>query len=84
MGILKKLGFKTLGADQSIFRNKSTNIIICAHIDDLLVFGPSLSNIEALKAEIAKQIKITNLGNISFFLEIQIVYNHTNRAIYIN
>ena len=53
-GILERLGFETLGADQLIFRNKSTNIIICAHIDDLLVFRLSLSDIGALKAEIAK------------------------------
>ena len=83
-GILKRLGFETLGADQSIFRNKSTDIIICAHIDDLLVFGLSLSDIGALKAEIAKQIEITNLGDISFFLGIQIMRDRANRAIYIN
>ena len=84
MGILERLGFKTLRADQSIFHNKFTNIIIYAHIDDLLVFRPSLSDIGALKAEIAKQIEITNLGDISFFLGIQIMRDHTNRAIYIN
>ena len=54
MGIFKKLGFKTLRADQLIFCNKSINIIIYIYIDNLLVFGLSLSNIGALKAEIAK------------------------------
>ena len=68
--ILKLLGFETLGADQSIFRNKNTGIIICAHIDDLLVFGPNLSDINRLKKEIAKKVDITDLGDISFFLGI--------------
>ena len=80
--ILTKLGFKTLVADQSIFRKE--DIIICAYIDDLLVFGPNLSEIQALKSEITKIVDLTDLGNISFFLEIQITRNYTKRAIYIN
>ena len=80
--IFRKLGFKTLGADQSIFRKN--DIIICAHIDDLLIFGPNISKIQALKSEIDKIVDITDLGDISFFLEIQVIYNRANRAIYIN
>ena len=80
--ILTKLGFKTLAADQSIFRKEE--IIICVYIDDLLIFGPNLSEIGALKSEIAKIVDITDLGDISFFLGIQIVRDRAKRAIYIN
>ena len=44
----------------------------------------NLSNIEALKKEIIKIVNITNLGNISFFLEIQVIQNYEKGAIYIN
>ena len=71
-----------MGANQSIFRKD--DIIICAHIDDLLIFGPNLSEIGALKAEVAKTVEITDLGDISFFLGIQIQRNRAERAIYIN
>lgn len=82
--ILKLLGFKTLRADQSIFRNKNSGIIICAHINDLLIFGPNLSDIEALKKEVIKTVNITNLGDISFFLGIQVIQDYEKGAIYIN
>ena len=63
-----KLGFKTLATDQSIFRKEE--IIIYTYINNLLIFGPNLSDIGALKSEITKIVDITDLGNISFFLKI--------------
>ena len=49
-----------------------------------MIFGPNLSEIGALKAEVAKTVEITDLGDISFFLGIQIQRNRVERAIYIN
>ena len=44
----------------------------------------NLSNIKALKKKVIKTINITNLGDIFFFLGIQVIQDYKKGAIYIN
>ena len=50
----------------------TTKIVICVYIDNLLIFGPKLSDIATLKSEVTKTVDITDLGEISYFLGIKI------------
>ena len=84
-GILRDLGFRPLYHDQSVFINIKVNIIIAAHIDDLLVFVPKNSNfIEVLKGQIEKRVEISDLGNISYYLGIEITRNRDKKEIFLN
>ncbi len=47
--LLKELNFNSIVADQSVFYNSKSNIIITAHIDDLLVFAENKNEINSLK-----------------------------------
>ena len=51
-------------SDAGILINYNNKIIILIHIDDLLVFGPILNNIENLYINLSKQLELTNLGNV--------------------
>ena len=42
---LIKLGFYPIFADQAVFKNNILGIIILCHVDDLLVFGPNIIQI---------------------------------------
>ena len=84
-GILRDLGFRPFHYDQSVFINIKVNIIITAHINNLLVFVFKNSNfIKVLKGQIEKRVKISDLGNISYYLGIEITRKRDKREIFLN
>jgi len=63
--LLKELNFNSIIADQSVFYNSESNIIITAHIDDLLVFAENKNEINSLKQQLKRKLELSDLGNIS-------------------
>ncbi len=53
-------------------------------MDDFLIFGPSLEEINRLKDQITEIFEIKDLGPIYYFLGIQILRDRENRTIKIN
>ena len=83
--ILRDLGFKPLYYDQSVFININKNIIITAYIDNLLIFTPKNNNfIKILKGQIEKRVKISDLGDILYYLGIKITKKRDKREIFLN
>ena len=55
MKLLSELGYSLITSDQSIFINKSSSIIVISYIDDLLIFGPDIQAITALREALSKK-----------------------------
>ena len=77
-------GFESIAADQSVFINKSTRMIIAAHIDDLLIFCADKSQTKLLKAKLEKRVQISDLGDISFYLGMEITRNRKERSLFLS
>ena len=81
---LKELGFKPLISDESTYYNVQFSIFIVTYVDDFLIFGPSIKEINRLKEKITEIFDIKDLGPIHYFLGIQILRDRPNRTIKIN
>ncbi len=79
--ILGDLGFIPLASDQSIFIQPITKIIVASHINDLLIFRPSMKDIKQLRNDLLKILSIIDLGDVSYFLGIKISRDRAKRLI---
>ena len=82
--LLSQYGFKSITADQSVFYNKDTDIIIAAHIDDLLIIGQNKADIDNLKSQISKKVEISDLGDAKFFLDMEITRNRDKKQLFLS
>ena len=90
----KNLSAKLLGAgltrlmsDYSVFiRNAGTTkvVIVIVYVDDFLVFGPNMSEIDNIKWWLATHYKIKDLGPCSQFLGMKVERNEELRTISIS
>ncbi|XP_057999139.1 uncharacterized mitochondrial protein AtMg00810-like [Hevea brasiliensis] len=71
---LQGLGFKESLSESTLYVRKSNFdiVIISLYVDDLLVPGSNLELIEEFKIEMKKEFEMTDLGEMSYFLGIQI------------
>lgn len=81
---LKKEGFYPIFADQAVFKNDTLGIIIICHVDDLLVFGPNIEQINKIQTKLGKDLELTNLGPVSYFLGMEITRDRKNKVIKLN
>ena len=79
--MLIDLNFSLFTSDQSIFLNNTTSIIITSHIDDLLIYGPNIEDIQALKIALSKKIEITNLDEIFYYLGIEVIRDRAKKSL---
>lgn len=79
--LLSELGYSPIASDQSIFINRSSGIIVTSHIDDLLVFGKDIQAIKNLKTTLSKEVEISDLGEISYYLGIQVNRDRAKKSL---
>ena len=80
--ILKILNFLFIKVNESIFYNNKINIIIVAHINNLLFFGKNIKDINLLKLNLLKVIEISDLRNIKYYLNIKITRNKPKNKLF--
>src|SRR5438046_1399735 len=56
-------------------------IIIAVYMNDLQIFGPDMENICLLKKKLTECFNITDLGPATYYLGIQIIWDHPCRLI---
>ena len=71
MGQLLKLGFQGSKTDTSLYYLLTGPIYVLIYVDDILVIGPSLSQIQQLITSLAVHFKLKDLGSASRFLGIE-------------
>ena len=78
---LEQLGFRKFHADYCVLSNGS--VIIAIYVDDLLLFGQSLTEVKRMKAKIRRKFQVKDLGEASTCLEIRITRDRKNRRLWI-
>ena len=78
---LVKLGFIAITADNSIFINRITNVILATHIDDILIFSKNIENIKSLYKDLNKDLEVSDLGEVKYYLGIEIIRNRQDKSI---
>ncbi|GJW11895.1 retrovirus-related pol polyprotein from transposon TNT 1-94 [Tanacetum coccineum] len=69
------LGFKQSHSDTSLFTyyTKEISLVILIYVDDILITGNSLSQIQAIKTKFHNQFSIKDLGQLHYYLGIKFI-----------
>src|SRR5579859_3429582 len=81
---LKSIGFDQLYSDPCVYINKTTGIIIAMWVDDLIIFGKNMASINALKVQLNEEYEMKDLGELKYFLGIQVHRDRERKIIHIN
>uniref|UniRef100_A0A251UJX2 Putative ribonuclease H-like domain-containing protein n=1 Tax=Helianthus annuus TaxID=4232 RepID=A0A251UJX2_HELAN len=73
-------GFKKCIYEHTLFTkiSKHSRIIICLYVDDLILASDSLNMIEELKESMKCEFEMTDLGNLHYFLGMEVNYDNGN------
>ena len=77
------IDYQRVEIDHSVFIHDN-GIIIAIYVDDLLILGPNISDIEALKLQFAERFQMKDLGSIGWYLEMHITRDRAERTLWIN
>ncbi|XP_061336725.1 uncharacterized mitochondrial protein AtMg00810-like [Gastrolobium bilobum] len=71
---LLQLGFQQSQSDNSLFVKSDASFFtaILVYVDDIIVASNSLSHVQTLTAELNDTFRLKNLGNLKFFLGIEV------------
>jgi Reverse transcriptase (RNA-dependent DNA polymerase) len=73
-----------LFSDNCIFIHDECGVIIAAYVDDLLLFGKTLIKVYEIKELLSHELETKDMGEIKYFLGIQVYGDQTARTIRIN
>ena len=76
---LGELGFTPLTADLGVFFKGQVYVAI--YVDDLLIVGPDLDEISKLKKALSRRFEMTDLGECSYYLGMEIKRDRRNKTI---
>jgi Reverse transcriptase (RNA-dependent DNA polymerase)/Integrase core domain/gag-polypeptide of LTR copia-type/GAG-pre-integrase domain len=81
---LVKIGYKKCVADSSLFVKQSDKgiIVILIYVDDLVITGSDLRGLEELKQHLGRKFDIKDLGNLKYFLGIEIA--RSNKGLFLS
>jgi hypothetical protein len=69
---LTGLGFKRSNSDHAVFTDPRTGIFLAMYVDDLLLFGPNLDDLQDIQDQLKQRFKMTDLGQLSHYLGMEI------------
>ncbi|MCO5580798.1 hypothetical protein L7F22_034669 [Adiantum nelumboides] len=74
------IGFHMPDADNSLYVQKidARIVIITVYVDDLIIGGDALEDVEHVKALLHKQFDMKDLGELCYFLGIEMIRNEGN------
>src|SRR5271163_3245069 len=64
--------------------NKTTGIIIARWVDDLIIFSKDMASINDLKVQLNEEYEMKDLGELKYFLGIQVHRDREWKIIHIN
>ena len=65
--VLVRLGFEPLKSDNCVYINKA-GVIIVTYVDDMLITGPDINEINKVKEALKKEFEMDDLGPVNYFL----------------
>ena len=81
---LKFIGFNQIYSDLCDYVNKNTEVIIAMWVNDLIIFEKNMLSIQDLKAALNKKYEMKDLGELKYFLGIQVHRSKKQKLIYIS
>ncbi|CAL1369473.1 unnamed protein product [Linum trigynum] len=80
---LLQSGYTQSKADYSLFTKRQDGLFLAVlvYVDDIILAGDFLSEIESLKQKLDDAFKIKDLGNLKYFLGLEIARNETGISI---
>jgi Reverse transcriptase (RNA-dependent DNA polymerase)/gag-polypeptide of LTR copia-type/Integrase core domain/GAG-pre-integrase domain/Domain of unknown function (DUF4219) len=81
---LKSIGFDQTYSDPCVYINSDTDVIIAMWVDDLIIFGKDMASINDLKAQLNEEYEMKDLGELNYFLGIQVHRDKERKIIHIN
>lgn len=82
--LLKREGYKPLVSDTAVYFNAKKRIFIVSHVDDCLIIGPSLGEINTLKGRLHRVYAIEDLGPARLFLGVKIDRDRPKRLLWLS
>jgi hypothetical protein len=81
---LKSIGFEQTYSDPCVYINKMTEIILAMWVDDLIIFGKDMASINDLKVQLNEEYEMKDLGELKYFLGIQVHRDREQKIIHIS
>jgi Reverse transcriptase (RNA-dependent DNA polymerase) len=78
---LLKLGFVQNEADESVFIHEGKKLCVTVYVDDLLLFGKDMKNINWLKKQLATKFDMKDLGEVHHYLDMKLVRDRKKKTI---
>ena len=71
---LQALGFVRSKLEHAVYvrRNSRSFLLVGVYVDDLIISGPNVSDIEKFKQEMKKKFSMSDLGLLSYYLGIEV------------
>jgi len=79
---LISISYQRVEIDHSVFTHEN-DTIIAVYVNDLLILGPDISDIQALKLQFAERFQMKDLGSIGWYLGMHIIRDRAERTIWI-
>ena len=81
---LKDMGYVQSTNDPCIYTTTDGELsIIGVYVDDFVIAGKSSERIKQVKAAISQKFDVKDLGELHYFLGVQVVQNHTEGTVWI-
>jgi hypothetical protein len=74
------IDYQRVEIDHSMFTHEN-DIIIVIYVNDLLILGPDIFDIEALKLQFAERFQMKDLGSIGWYLDMHITRDRAERIL---
>jgi hypothetical protein len=83
---LAKIGFRSLTADNNVFvkGNIRTGLTITVYVDDVKLIGSDKPAMKQVIEQLSNEFKVTNLGDIKYYLGMEIKRDRMRRTITLN
>jgi hypothetical protein len=81
---LKALGYTPTFVDPCIYVNLDTGVIIAIWVDDILIIGTNIAAINQLKTGLMDEFKMKDMGELQYFLGMQVHRDRAKRTIMIH